>query len=132
MSRAFAAAVCFAASLLVSSPAAAQVPDGPVLENHFVSSKGWVKPGETYPFTLRVLNYGATPLTGARVTVTAPDGTSFDAVDWAVPTVPAKQTDGTPGVQFKVIEARADSLAQDPEIVWKNLSALGDADARRR
>ena len=39
------------------------------------------------------------------------------------PTVPAKQTDGTPGVQFKVIEARADSLAQDPEIVWKNLSS---------
>ncbi len=52
----FAAALCFAA-ILVSSPAAA--PDGPVLENDFVSSKGWVKPGETYPFTLRVLNYGA-------------------------------------------------------------------------
>ena len=48
----------------MSSPAAAQAPDGPVLENDFVSSKGWVKPGETYPFTLRVLNYGATPLDG--------------------------------------------------------------------
>ncbi len=123
MSRAFAAALFFAASLFVSSSAAAQAPQGPVLENQFVSSKGWVKPGETYPFTLRVLNYGATPLSGARVTVTAPDGTSFAPVDWAVPTVPAKQADGTPGVQFKVIEARADSLAQDPEIVWKNLSA---------
>jgi M6 family metalloprotease-like protein len=123
MSRAFAAVVCFAAILLVSSPAAAQAPDGPVLENQFVSSKGWVKPGETYPFTLRVLNYGATPLTGARVTVTAPDGASFAPVDWAVPTVPPRQSDGTPGVQFKVVEARADSLAQDPEIVWKNLSS---------
>ena len=56
MSRAYAAALFFAASLLVSSPAAAQAPSGPVLENQFVSSKGWVKPGETYPFTLRVLN----------------------------------------------------------------------------
>jgi hypothetical protein len=40
-----------------------------VLENDFVSSKGWVKPGQMYPFTLRVLNYGSTPLAGARVTL---------------------------------------------------------------
>jgi M6 family metalloprotease-like protein len=94
-----------------------------VLENDFVSSKGWVKPGQTYPFTLRVLNYSSSALTGARVTASAPDGTSFPAVDWAVPDVPAKAADGTPGVQFKVIEATADSLAQDPEIAWKNLSS---------
>jgi hypothetical protein len=30
-------------------------PSGPVLENSFVSSVGWGKPGERYPFTLRVL-----------------------------------------------------------------------------
>ena len=56
-----------------------------VLETDFVSSKGWVKPGETYPFTLRVLNYGATPLTGRAVTLTPPDGTTLADVDWAVP-----------------------------------------------
>ena len=107
-----------AGTLTVSAP-----PADVVLENDFVSSKGWVKPGETYPFTLRVLNYGATPLVGATVTVTPPDGTTLAATSWAVPTVPAKAVDGTPGIALKVIEATADTLAQDPEIAWKNLSA---------
>ena len=39
-------------------------PDEPVLENSFVSSKGWVKPGETYPFTVRVRNYTDAPFDG--------------------------------------------------------------------
>jgi M6 family metalloprotease-like protein len=123
MSRAFFAALVAATFLATSAGASAAPPTGPVLENDFVSSKGWVKPGQTYPFTLRVLNYSGSPLTGARVTASAPDGTSFAAVDWAVPDVPAKAADGTPGVQIKVIEATADSLAQDPEIAWKNLSS---------
>ena len=33
-------------------------PTGPILENSFVSSVGWVKPGDAYPFTLTVPNYG--------------------------------------------------------------------------
>ena len=47
-------------------PACSRPPTGPVLENSFVSSVGWVKPGDTYPFTLRVKNYGATPAGGRR------------------------------------------------------------------
>ena len=116
-----------AGTVSVSAP-----PAGVVLENDFVSSKGWVKPGEKYPFTLRVLNYEATPLTGAQVTITPPDGTTFAETSWNVPTVPAKAVDGTPGIAFKVIEATADTLAQDPEIIWKNLSAtakLGNVEA---
>ena len=34
-----------------------------------------------------------------------------------------RRADGTPGVRFKVVEAKADSLAEDPEIAWKNLSS---------
>jgi len=107
-----------AGTLTVSAP-----PADVVLENDFVSSKRWVKRGETYPFTLRVLNYGATPLAGATVAVTPPDGTTFAASSWTVPTVPARGADGKPGIALKVIEATADTLAQDPEIAWKNLSA---------
>jgi immune inhibitor A len=97
-------------------------PDAPQLEADFVSSLGWVKPGDAYSFTLRVLNYSSTQLDGAHVTATAPDGTSFPAVDWAVESVPAA-VDGRPGVRAKVVEARAATLAQDPELAWKNLSA---------
>ena len=108
-------------------------PDGPVLENDFVSSKGWVKPGETYPFTLRVLNYGATPLAGARVTVTRARrhelrGPSTGPCRPSRPQAPTAR----PGAQFKVVEARADTLAQDPEIVWKNLSSTATLTYRRR
>src|SRR4051794_24973491 len=44
-------------------------PTVPVLENDFVSSLGWVKPGDEYEFTLRVTNYGASDLNGATVTL---------------------------------------------------------------
>jgi M6 family metalloprotease-like protein len=100
----------------------ADPPAGPALENDFVSSKGWVKPGETYPFTLRVLNYGAAPAT-VHVNVPEPDGTTFagGAVSWD-PVVPAADANG-PGVARKVVQATADTLAQDPEIAWKDLSA---------
>ena len=32
-----------------------------MLENSFVSSLGWVKPGDAYPFTVRVKNFRPTP-----------------------------------------------------------------------
>src|SRR3954470_8522813 len=52
-----------------AEPRAAQAavvapPSGPVLQNSFVSSKGWVKPGDTYPFRLIVKNFGAAPVDG--------------------------------------------------------------------
>ncbi len=111
------AAVAAFALLAVVAPLASAAPS---LENAFVSSRGWVKPGESYPFTLRVRNDGATPLTGARVTLTEPDGTTLGTLTWDIGTV-------APGaVVQKVVEARADTLAQDPEIAWKDLSATAE------
>ena len=114
-----------AGAVSVSAPA-----DDVVLEADFVSSKGWVKPGETYPFTLRVLNYGAAPLTGATRDPDAARRDDADTTAWDVPAVAAKAADGTPGMAVKVVEATADTLAQDPEIVWKNLSATATLTSR--
>jgi M6 family metalloprotease-like protein len=114
---------------------AATLPTGPVLENSFVSSVGWVKPGDKYPFTLRAKNYGATPLVNAVVTLTAPDSTTLTdpdgaggAVDvtgntltWNAGTVPAI-TGTNPGLATQIVEAKADGFAEDPQIVWKDLS----------
>src|SRR3954469_16434522 len=106
MLRALVAVIAF---LSAASPAAAAT-----IENDFVSSRGWVKPGETYPFTLKVTG----PVTNATVTLSPPDGTTItSATTWEVGTLAAGQT------ARKVFEARADTLEQDPEIVWKNLSA---------
>src|SRR3954447_24736324 len=98
MLRALVAVIGF---LAVASPAA-----GATLENDFVSSRGWVKPGETYPFTIKVTG----PVTGATVTLTPPDGTTIaGATTWDVGTLAAGQT------VRNVFEARADTLAEDPE-----------------
>ena len=105
------------------SAAITAVPDEPVLENSFVSSKGWVKPGETYPFTVRVRNFTDAPFTDLTVTVSVPDGTTLLGDPTFTVDVPAG------GVAARVFEARADTLAQDPQIVWKDLSStatLGD------
>jgi immune inhibitor A len=101
----------------VGSAAITAVPDEPVLENSFVSSKGWVKPGETYPFTVRVRNYTDEPFTDLTVTVSVPDGTTLLGEPSFTVDVPAG------GVAARVFEARADTLQQDPQIVWKNLSS---------
>ncbi len=117
------------------SASAAAPPTGPVLENSFVSSVGWVKPGDTYPFTLRVKNYGAAPILNAVVTLTAPDSTTLTDPDgagaavtvagntltWNAGTV-AGITGTTPGEAEQVVEAKADGFAEDPQIVWKDLS----------
>ncbi len=117
------ALVATAAFFALCGPAAAAT-----LENDFVSSTGWVKPGETYPFTITVTG----PVTGATVTLTAPPGTTISGpLTWDVGTL-------APGATArKVFEARADTLAQDPEVVWRNLSSLatlsydgGTAEAR--
>jgi M6 family metalloprotease-like protein len=107
MLRALVAVIAF---LLAASPAAAAT-----IENDFVSSRGWVKPGETYPFTVKVTG----PVTNATVTLAPPDGTTISgSATWDVGTLAAGAT------ARKVFEARADTLAADPEIVWKNLSSL--------
>ena len=47
------------------------------LENSFVTSVGWVKPGDTYPWRVFVRNYTGSPITNAEVSIPAPPGTSF-------------------------------------------------------
>ena len=106
------------------SATVATTPSELVLENSFVSSKGWVEPGETYPFTIRVKNYKTIAVDGGTVTLTMPDGTTLSGPNtWDVGSVPARGDDG-PGVVSKVFEATADTLAQDPQIAWKDLSAV--------
>ncbi|MBA3380548.1 MAG: immune inhibitor A [Actinobacteria bacterium] len=108
-----------------------------VLENTFVSSVGWVKPGDSYPFRVFVKNYSFSDRAGAVVALPAADGMSFTvatpvtgsgtaaltpgSISWSVGTVPAR-TDAGPGIRTLVVQAKADSLRDDPQIVWKNLS----------
>ena len=48
-----------------------------VVRNKFVSSLGWVKPGEKYPSSIVVTNPTSGSISGASVTVRAPRGTRF-------------------------------------------------------
>ena len=101
----------------------------PQLENSFVSSVGWVKPGESYPSRIIVRNPAATPVVGASVSVTAPVGSKITAagsgaiisasgkkVTWAVPTIAPQSS------QTMVLEHAADTVAALPTIVWRDLS----------
>ncbi len=104
------------------------------IENSFVSSVGWVKPGESYPSRIIVTNPTSAPVPGATVTVTAPEGTSFvsaagpgaetvtpGTVTWTLDPVPA--ADGAvPGRATLVIESEADTTTDLPTVVWRDLS----------
>ncbi|MCW2792402.1 MAG: domain containing protein [Nocardioides sp.] len=104
------------------------------IENSFVSSVGWVKPGDTYPSRIIVTNPTALPIAGAVVTVTAPAGSTFtnasgpgthpvnpSSITWTVPSVPA-QAGTTPGSVTLVLESKAATTAENAEIVWRDLS----------
>ncbi len=99
----------------------------------FVSSVGWVKPGETYPSRIIVSNTSITPTT-ATVTVNAPAGSTItDAsgpgthtvapqqVQWTVPVDGYTPSDG-PGTATLVLMSRAASTTAMPTIVWRDLS----------
>ncbi|GAA4372675.1 PKD domain-containing protein [Nocardioides caricicola] len=123
-----------AAAVPTSGPAVSTVTVGGLeVENSFVSSVGWVKPGESYPSRIIVTNTGAAPVTGAAVTVTAPEGSTITGagsgaaisgggttVTWAVPVVAAGQT------RTLVLESVADTTAQNPEIVWRDISTTAE------
>ena len=110
-------------------------PSGLVLENSFVSSVGWVKPGQQYPSRLIVRNYEPSPSGAVTVTVDAPDGTTLTGatgpgthpvtptqVTWTIPSVPAASDSGA-GVSTLVLTWEADTLVEDPTLVWKDLSS---------
>jgi immune inhibitor A len=109
-------------------------PDTLLVENSFVSSTGWVKPNETYPFRVHVKNFTTAAASNAQVSIPAPDGVTFlqvkplggagtastgggSNVTWTIPSVASGAT------ATLVVEAKADSVAADPRIVWKDLSS---------
>jgi M6 family metalloprotease-like protein len=114
-------------ALFVTGSAAAQVK----LAAKFNSAYGWVKPGETYPFFVEY-SAGAAGATAVSVTVTLPpsaiyvsatpapasgNGASTSPLTWNVGTL-------APNASGRIlVRARAASLQEDPEILWKNLSA---------
>ncbi|HET7534739.1 MAG TPA: PKD domain-containing protein [Nocardioidaceae bacterium] len=114
------------------------------LHNSFVSSVGWVKPGDSYPSRVTVTNPTKRDFTGLTVSIPAPEGTQFTQarpgaaagnadvsggdVTWTLGSVPKAAADGTPTTRTLVLEAEADTLTEDPEVVWKNLSSTATLD----
>ncbi len=104
-----------------------------LVENKFVSSVGWVKPGQAYPFRVLVKNFTAEWKNNVAVTVPAPPGVVFTAatpvkgagavtltpssVSWNIASI---ATDTTATL---VVEARAMKTTEDSRIVWKDLSS---------
>lgn len=114
-------------ALLVTGSAAAQVK----LAAKFNSAYGWVKPGETYPFFIEY-SAGAAGASSVSVQATLPpsaiyigatpapssgNGASASPLTWNLGSL-------GPNASGRIlVRARAASLAEDPEVVWKNLSA---------
>ena len=110
-----------------------------LLDNSFVSAVGWVKPGATYPSRIFVRNLTDRAFSGAKVVAKAPAGTTFRQVSpsagagtasisadgktitWNLGTVAAAPANGET-VRTLVIESKAATLLQDPQLVWKDLS----------
>ncbi len=104
-----------------------------LLENKFVSSVGWVKPGQAYPFRLFVRNLTDAAKQNVSVTVPAPSGVVFTraravggagsivvdpgTITWTLPSVASDTT------ETLVAEAQAKTTVQDARIVWKDLSS---------
>lgn len=116
----------------------AAAPKGLTLENSFVSSVGWVKPGNPYTFRVFVRNFAKKAFRRARVRIPRVKGAKFTrvlpagrsgrarirrgTVRWNIGKVPAA-VKGNPTIKTLVVQARAKNLKQDPRIVWRNLSS---------
>ena len=112
-------------------------PDRLALRASYVSSVGWVKPGESYPFRIFVTNAMDSAATNVSVTLAAPPSSTFlqatplndaesasvsgSSITWNIGTIPAA-TEAGPMVRTLVVTARAATLGADPEVVWKDLS----------
>ena len=103
---------------------------GLTVENSFVSSVGWVKPGETYPSRILLTNTRDAVVSEVLVTVTAPRGTRFtDAGSAARVSADGKRVVWSPGQvaagadRTLVLESRAATLTQLPTVVWRDISS---------
>ena len=136
-------------------PAAAPIPTAPVatqaaaqdklpstaelagltVENAFVSSTGWVKPGDSYPSRMVLTNAGEADVrdvvvtladrrgmswTGVKAPAGSTGGVTDGAVRWTVPSVPAGAT------LALVLQAKADTTEQEPTIVWRDISSIAE------
>ncbi len=104
--------------------------DGLTIENSFVSSQGWVKPGDSYPSRILLGNETGSAISGATVTISAPRGSTFlDARGPGDHPVTAHEIVWTPGdiaagaEPTLVLESLAASTAEEPTIVWRDLSS---------
>lgn len=106
------------------------------LHASYVSSTGWVKPGETYPFRVRLSNNTQAAVENLKVSIPSVPSVSFTKalslgdsgtvnststqVDWSLALLEAGQS------ATLVVEAQAASLEQDPRVVWKDLSVTAN------
>ncbi|HEY0141859.1 MAG TPA: CARDB domain-containing protein [Thermoanaerobaculia bacterium] len=115
--------------LFIAAPAA--FAQSATLSAKFNSAYGWVKPGETYPF---FVNYQAGSLgaSAATVRVTLPPSAVYVSATPAPASGNGSQTSPltwnvgalAPNATGRImVRARAASLEEDPEIIWKDLSS---------
>jgi len=100
-----------------------------LLENLFVSSVGWVKPGDTYPSRIVVSNPTDGPLTPS-IALTAPPGSTFlSATGPGSHPVTGSGFTWEPGPIAAgdsvtlVLESQAATTFELPTIVWRDLSS---------
>ncbi|CAN5354100.1 hypothetical protein BH11ACT8_BH11ACT8_10010 [soil metagenome] len=109
------------------------------LTNSFVSSVGWVKPGDAYPSRIIVTNPTGKTIRGARVVVRAPRGTAFrkasgpgshrvraTTVTWKLKPVTAKKS------ATLVLVSKTKTLKQLPTLVWRDLSTKAELKVGRK
>lgn len=101
------------------------------IDAKFNSAYGWVKPGETYPFFVQY-QADAAGASAATVTVALPPSAVYLSASPAPSSgngsaaTPLTFSLGTlaPNASGRIlIRARAKSLDEDPEIIWKDISA---------
>jgi M6 family metalloprotease-like protein len=127
----FRRAVRLLALVLLASVALPQCSEAAKITAKFNSAYGWVKPGETYPFFV-AYETGAAGASNMTITVTLPPSAVFLSSTPA----PVSGTGSAgspltyrfltlaPNASGKILlRARALNLTEDPEIVWKDLSA---------
>ncbi|QZY29140.1 PKD domain-containing protein [Nocardioides coralli] len=103
---------------------------GLLVENSFVSSVGWVKPGDTYPSRILLTNSSDADVSGVEVTVAAPEGATFtDAGGGATVSPDGTTVTWSPGsvaatsTRTLVLESRAATTDALPTIVWRDISS---------
>ena len=99
------------------------------IQNSFVSSVGWVKPGDTYPSRIILTNPTGSPVT-PTVDLSAPDGTTFlSASGPGTHPVAASGFTWSPGpvaagaTATLVLQSQAATTTQLPTIVWRDISS---------